>query len=87
MRLYYDNKSIINISNNLVLYDRMKHVEIDQYFIREIIGSKILVLTYVRTQDQVTDIFTKGLSMGDFEKIMGKLNIFDMYAQLEKHMM
>ncbi|GAV57746.1 LOW QUALITY PROTEIN: hypothetical protein CFOL_v3_01282, partial [Cephalotus follicularis] len=35
MRLFCDNKSAIIISHNPVQYDRMKHIEIDRFFIRE----------------------------------------------------
>lgn len=67
------------LSNNSVLHDRTKYVEIYQYFIREKIDSKGLMLWCVKAQDQVTDIFTKGLHTGDFEKNVDRLDIFDMY--------
>jgi hypothetical protein len=35
MKLWYDNKSVINVANNPVQYDRTKHVEIDRFFIKE----------------------------------------------------
>ncbi|KAH9792323.1 hypothetical protein KPL71_004074 [Citrus sinensis] len=35
MRLFCDNKSAISIANNLVQYDRTKHIEIDRHFIKE----------------------------------------------------
>lgn len=34
MRLYYDNKATINLSNNHIFHDHTKHVEIDRYFIK-----------------------------------------------------
>ncbi|CAN6440401.1 unnamed protein product [Victoria cruziana] len=81
MRLYCDNKVAINLSNNHVLYDRTKHIELDRHFIREKIDSRELTLPFVKTQDQ--NIFIKGLSSRDFGKNVCKLGIFDMYAQLE----
>ena len=33
MRLYCDNKAVINIAHNLVWHDRTKYIEIDIYFI------------------------------------------------------
>lgn len=35
MKLYYDNKSAINIAHNLVQYDITKHIEVDRHFIKE----------------------------------------------------
>lgn len=46
MGLYYDNKVVINIFNNYILHDRTKHMEIDKYFIREMIDSKKFTLIY-----------------------------------------
>lgn len=34
-QLRYDNKSAINISEKLIHHNRMKHVEVDQHFIKE----------------------------------------------------
>ena len=35
MRLYCDNKIVINIAHNPVQYDKTKHVEIDRHFYQE----------------------------------------------------
>ena len=42
MNLYCDNKSAIEIAQNLVQHDRTKHVEIDQHFIMENFDKKII---------------------------------------------
>jgi hypothetical protein len=39
IKLFYDNKAVIDIFHNLVQYDRTKHIEVDKYFIREKIDS------------------------------------------------
>lgn len=83
MKLFCDNKTAINLSNNPVLHDKTKHVKIDRHFIREKIDARELVLSYIMTQDQVADLFAKGLSYCDFERNVYKLGIFDMHTQLE----
>ena len=35
MKLYYDNKAAINLTHHPVQYDKTKHVEVDQHFIKE----------------------------------------------------
>ena len=40
--LYYDNKSAINITHNLVQHDRTKHKEIDRHFIKEKLDSGLI---------------------------------------------
>lgn len=42
MNLYSDNKAAIEITHNLVQHDRTKHIEVDRYFIKEKIESKII---------------------------------------------
>lgn len=83
MKLYRDNKAAINIFNNSALYDRTKHVEIDRHFIRKNIVFKDLILLHIKSQDQIADVFTKGLSSNDFGKDICKLDMFDVQIQLE----
>ena len=77
--LHCDNVAAINIANNPVQFDRMKHVEIDKFFIKEKMDSGALKLEYVRSRDQLADCLTKGLGPKDNELAcnkMGMLNIF-----------
>jgi hypothetical protein len=61
MRLHCDNIAAINIANNLVQFDRTKHVEIDRFFIKEKLDSGVLKLEYVKSHSQLADCFKKGL--------------------------
>ncbi|XP_060958297.1 uncharacterized mitochondrial protein AtMg00810-like [Cannabis sativa] len=79
MKLYCDNKAAIAIAHNLVLHDRTKHVEVDKHFIKEKIESGQVCMPYVSSEDQVADIFTKGLCKKQFNFLTSKLameNIF-----------
>lgn len=60
MKMFCDNKTMINLINNIILHGRKKHVEVDQHFIKEKINSKELVLPYMKIQNQVVDMFSKG---------------------------
>lgn len=81
--MYCNNKAPINLTNNHVFHYQTKHIEFDRHFIREKIDFKDVVFPYVKSENQVVDMFTKGLSYGDFERNINKLNMFDMYEQLE----
>ena len=42
MKLYCDNKSVINIAYNPMQHDRTKHIEVDQHFIKEKLDSRMI---------------------------------------------
>lgn len=44
--IYYDNKSAINISKNLVLHSKTKHLSIKYHFLREKVNEKEVILYY-----------------------------------------
>jgi len=62
-----DNKSAINISNNLVMHSKTKHILIKFHFLQERVTEKHVKLEYVGTKEQVVDIFTKPLPRENFE--------------------
>ncbi|KAG8488484.1 hypothetical protein CXB51_016201 [Gossypium anomalum] len=60
--LFCDNRSAICLAENPVLHARTKHVVIRYHFIREKVLLEEIELKKVKTEDQITDVFTKGLS-------------------------
>ena len=62
MSLYYDNMSTIAIAHNPVQHDRTKHVEIDRHFIKEKLEARIIFFPFVRSELQLADVLTKGVS-------------------------
>uniref|UniRef100_F6HBQ8 ABC-type xenobiotic transporter n=1 Tax=Vitis vinifera TaxID=29760 RepID=F6HBQ8_VITVI len=67
MKLYCDNKAVISVAYNPVLHDRTKHVEVDKHFIKEKIDNGLVCMTYIPTEEQVADVFTKGLHKRQFD--------------------
>jgi hypothetical protein len=56
-----DNTSAINVSKNPVHHSRTKHIDIRHHFLRDHVEKGNIELTHCRTEDQIADIFTKGL--------------------------
>lgn len=79
-KLYCDSKSAINIVNNPVQHDWMKHVRIDRHFIKQEIEDDGINLVYIPTGLQEADIFTKTMNKQGFEVIRGKLGMKDIYS-------
>ncbi|KAL6333929.1 hypothetical protein AAG906_039343 [Vitis piasezkii] len=72
MKLYCENKAAISIAHNPVLHDRTKHVEVDKHFIKEKIDNGLVCMTYIPTEEQVANVFTKGLHKRQFDFLVGK---------------
>jgi hypothetical protein len=59
--LLCDNKSAINIAYNPCEHSRTKHINIRHHFLRDHIIKEDIMISHVRTNEQLTDIFTKPL--------------------------
>jgi len=59
--LKVDNKSAIALAKNTVLHYRSKHIGTRFHFIRECDDGGHIILEYVQTNRQLTNILTKAL--------------------------
>jgi hypothetical protein len=73
-----DNESAVKLANNLVQHSRTKHIDIHHHFIRDHVAKDDISLEGVRTEDQLTDIFTKPLDETRFCKLRNELNVLDL---------
>ncbi|XP_020245146.1 uncharacterized protein LOC109823273 [Asparagus officinalis] len=56
-----------------------KHVEVDKYFIKEKIEKGLIRMSYVPITEWIADILTKGLPKKQFDNLIGKLAMEDIY--------
>jgi len=70
-------------TKNLVQHDKTKHVEVDRHSIKEKIEDKSIELPFVKSEDQLTYIFTKVVIGKTFTHVLSKLSIGDPTPHLE----
>jgi hypothetical protein len=61
--LICDNTSVISLAKKLVLHKRMRHLESRHHFLRDHVEKEEIKIRYIDTERQLTDIFTKPLTL------------------------
>ncbi|GKB87460.1 retrovirus-related pol polyprotein from transposon TNT 1-94 [Tanacetum coccineum] len=84
--LYCDNKSAIALCCNNVQHSRAKHIDVRCHFIKEQVKNGIVELYFVRTECQLTDIFTKPLPRERFNFLIEKLSMRSMSPEMLKRL-
>ena len=79
MKVFCNNKATIAIAHNSVLHDRTKHVEVDMHFIKEKLEEGLICMPHIPTNEQVVDILSKELPKKQFDKLVNKLVMEDIF--------
>jgi hypothetical protein len=78
MVIHCDNTSAINISKNLVQHSHTKHIDNRHHFIRDLVESRVVSLSFMPTDNQLADILTKPLNGSRFESLRKAIGVCDM---------
>ncbi|GJR28517.1 putative ribonuclease H-like domain-containing protein [Tanacetum coccineum] len=73
--MYYDSKSAIAISCNLVQHSKMKHIDIRYHFIKEHVEKGTVKIYFVGTEYQLANLFTKALPKERFEYLVHRIGM------------
>ncbi|GJU55605.1 retrovirus-related pol polyprotein from transposon TNT 1-94 [Tanacetum coccineum] len=73
--MYCDNKNAIPLCYNNVQHSRSKHIDIRYRFIKEQVENGVIELYFVRTENQLADIFTKALCRERIAFLIDKLGM------------
>ena len=75
VKLLVDNQSAITLSKNTGHHNRTKHIDTRYHFIRECVEDKWIEIIFIRTEDQLADIFTKALGKTKFLEMCDQIGI------------
>lgn len=70
-----DNQGAIALIHDPVFHQRTKHMDVRFFFVRDAQQEKKINISYIETESQLADIFTKALAAPRFEKLRDDLNI------------
>ena len=71
--LWCDNVSALAMASNSVFRAQTKHIEVDYHFVREKVLRRDLLVKFISTYDQLSNLFTKGLPSPRFHWLTSKL--------------
>ena len=68
--MYLDNQGAIALANNPVHHKRSKHIDVKYHYVRLDIQCGIAELTYVPTDNNVADVFTKPVTRVRLDRLI-----------------
>lgn len=72
--VYSDNQAAVSIATSpSVSHTRTKHIDLRHHFVRECIDAGLIRLRWIRSNEQLADVFTKGLNRQQHAELTHKI--------------
>ena len=68
--LHSDNQDAIQLAHNPEFYAWIKHIDIQQHFVQEVVASKVIDIVWISTSKMPADGLTKPLPRIKFESFI-----------------
>jgi hypothetical protein len=73
--IFSDNQAAVSIAHHPEHHARTKHINIAHHFLRDLVQDGVLNLVYIKTEDNLADIFTKPLPKKVHQDLMYEIGI------------
>ena len=83
--LYCDSHSAIRICHNPVQHSKTKHIALRYHFIKDHVEDENIEIHFVKTTEQLADIFTKPLDEKSFVRILAGLGMINANSISKTH--
>ena len=76
IKVHCDNKMAISMAHDPIYHGKTKHVDVDQFYIKDYLDNKIVCTSYVT----IVDLLTKRLRSKTFIKLLSKLGMRSIHS-------
>jgi hypothetical protein len=70
-----DNTTTITLSKNASGHSHIKHIDVKHHWIYEAVNTSDVTITYVPSDNNIADLFTKALPHPQFEKLVKMMGL------------
>ena len=81
IKIHCDNQGAIALAKDNKYHSCTKHIDLRFHFVREAVEEEKIVIGYIPTEDNITDIFMKALPRLKFIQFMEKLGLAEMMKE------
>src|SRR5271169_2926029 len=75
MKINCDNQGVIALTKDNKFYSRTKHIDLHYHFIREAVEDGKINISYIPTDENVSDLLTKALTRLKFQGFVERLGL------------